>query len=67
MQNLYEENIGCKIYITEQIGHEKWKIKINRVKNDQFISTNLYYHKQNQNSKFPNLHLKTLKIILNKI
>jgi hypothetical protein len=25
------------------------------------------YHKQNQNSKIPNLHLKTLKIILNKI
>jgi len=27
----------------------------------------LYYHKQNQNFNIPNLHLKTLKIILNKI
>ena len=54
-------NINIKQYIQVYIHFNS------RVKNDQFPGTNLYYHKQNQNSKISNLHLKTLKIILNKI
>ena len=60
MQNVYSRSVGWKKYITEQAGHEKWKMK----NENKF---HLYYHKQNQNSKIPNLHLKMLKIILNKI
>ena len=50
--------VGCKMYITEQAGHEKWKIKINRVKKDQFLGTNLYYYKQNPNSKITFKNIK---------
>ena len=54
-------NINIKYYIQVHIHFNS------RVKKDQFIGTNLYYHKQNKNYKISNLHLKTLKIILNKI
>ena len=67
------------MYITEQVGHEKCEPGTSAnprlhnccVQNVKMKIKNkfeqLYYHKQNQNFKIPNLHLKTLKIKFNKI
>ena len=57
--------VGCKMYMAEVLGAKS--ISWNKLDMKNENKFHFYYHKQNQNSEILSLHLKTLKIILNKI
>jgi len=70
VQNVYDESVGCKMYITEHrivvwsmymaevLGAKSMSLNKLTLKMKNKNKFHLYYHKQNQNSKFTFKNIK---------